>query len=175
MPLRDDAVDAARSGCTRSACRRTQTLRVAPDAATTKARQRGLPPPRRRADPRRLRRRLQGGLAADAGRRSSRPPSRASTTSWSAATPSRPPTRRSRCWPSWCRWRSPRSTPTGRRRQVRHDHDHRARSSTPARSSSWCGPGIAEYEPVVYQVIDATKIIATFDLTAPRTACTTSR
>ncbi len=34
-------------------------------------------------------------------------------------------------------------------------------------------PGFAEYEPVVYEVIDSTKIIATFDFTDAPTGCTT--
>ena len=52
----------------------------------------------------------------------------------------------------------------GRRQPLGHRRRSQARDSSPARSSSWSGPGIAEVEPASYQVIDATKIIATFDL-----------
>jgi hypothetical protein len=35
-------------------------------------------------------------------------------------------------------------------------------------------PGIAEYEPVRYEVLDATRIMATFDLAGPRRSCPTA-
>ena len=98
-------------------------------------------------------------------RRSSRRRSRGSTTSWSAATPSRPTTRPSRSWPSWCRWRSPTSTPTPAATAGTSPRRSAARSSTPTPIVKLVRPGIAEYEPVVYRVVDATRIIATFDLT----------
>ena len=93
------------------------------------------------------------------------PPSPACTTCWSAASPSRRTTRRSRCWPNWCRWPSPACTPTSAATPSTSPPRSAAPASTPTRSSSWCGPASPSTSRSSYQVIDATKIIATFDLT----------